>query len=181
MSSSRESSHGEDGAVPASVADPSYALRVASGDPTAEIFVLDSAFGLLQRAIGELDTRLKPGIYKVKVRSARDAVERNVLLSEDRVVDVTAEVRLPAAAPLDGSSRTHEYHERAAAAESARVHVGVGRGAILFLMARTWSGPAGDRQGLRRLVTEPPAQDDHRRRPAAGQAAADRLDADHLG
>ncbi len=40
-------------------------------------------------------------------------------------------------------------------------------------------GPQG--QGLRRLVAEPPAQDDDRRLLAARPRAPDRLDADHLG
>jgi hypothetical protein len=67
--------------------------------------------------------------------------EQLVVLNSDTEIDLTAELPLDSAAPLDGTSQTHEFHKYPAVARSEHVAVEIGAGAEIFLCARRWRRP----------------------------------------
>jgi hypothetical protein len=72
---------------------------------------------------------------------ADSTVEQLVVLNSDTNIDLAAELPLNSAAPLDGSSQTHEFHMYPAIARSDHIAVNVGSGAQIFLCARRWRDP----------------------------------------
>jgi hypothetical protein len=119
------------------------ALRVETGSPTAEIFLIDHRLSLVERAVGVLETTQPAGVYKIKVQQGRDAKERMILLTED----TSLEIKPPAfasPAPLSGTARTHEYHVQAAEQHSKKIDRKLGQGATIFLLARYWTGRTPD-------------------------------------
>jgi hypothetical protein len=118
-------------------------LHVSTGSPLAELFLIDHTFALVDRSLGELDTQVKQGVYKLKARLGDTTVERLVVLKGDQTIDLTSDLPLTSAAPLENSSKTHEFHMYPAAAESSQVSTHAGTGARIFLCARRWgSGQA---------------------------------------
>jgi hypothetical protein len=125
--------------------DSLFELDIDSGDPTAEIFVIDSTFSMADNNSARLTTRLPFGIFKIKTRIGRSVMQRVVLLDRDRPpFDANTVAPVPSAvAPLDGTSTSHEYHidgANAARDQLAQLSSG-GQGAGIMLMARTWSAP----------------------------------------
>jgi len=43
-------------------------LKLTAGSPLAELFLVDHDFALVDRAIGDLDCTVQPGVYKVKAK-----------------------------------------------------------------------------------------------------------------
>jgi hypothetical protein len=117
------------------------ALRVTAGNPFIEVFVVDHAFALVARSIGELQARVTPGVYTVKVRLGDAMAERLVVVDEDMSVDMSSELTVVSAAPIGGTSRTHEYQMDTARTESEEVALTAGTGSAVFLMSRSWSAP----------------------------------------
>ena len=119
-------------------------LNVETGDPNAEIFVIDARFSLTDSGAARLDTRLPFGIFKVKTRLGRGLQHRVILLDEGRpTIDPTTVAALPATVPpLPATAATHEAHIQAARdAVNAIRALGVpGNQSALLLMARTWTG-----------------------------------------
>jgi hypothetical protein len=119
-------------------------LDVACGDdPLAEVFVIDHAFGLVERTVGrDLSVDLEPGVYKVKARLGDTTTERLVTLIGDEKIDFRA-LAVPSPAPSEGTSQTHEPHMQAAYDTARRLPIVVGHGAEIVIMARRFSGPGG--------------------------------------
>lgn len=127
--------------------DQVYTLTVAPGDLSAEIFVIDSRFSLVDRNTGRLSTPLPPGIFKVKIRISNALTERVILLDRDHTVPSGLDRLAPPATviPLSDTAATHEYHEYArekAVKATAEMAVPEGQ-ASLMLMVRAFSKKAG--------------------------------------
>jgi hypothetical protein len=116
-------------------------LRVTPRSPLAEVFLIDHEFTLVARSVGALDTKVEPGVYKVKARLGDETTETLVVLNQDRAFSLGEDLASPA--PIEGTSRTHEYHMGAAADESATAATEVGSGATMFLMTRGWTAADG--------------------------------------
>jgi hypothetical protein len=116
-------------------------LHVTTGNPLAEVFLVDHTFALVDRSIGQLDKPVTPGVYTVKVRLGDATAERLVVADVDKNVDLSSELTVASAAPISGTSRTHEYHMDAARTESEEVALTAGTGSEVFLMTRSWSAP----------------------------------------
>jgi Caspase domain len=129
-------------AIDPPTASTSFVLDVDTGDPTAEIFIIDRSFRLTDRGIGRLTVTKPAGIYKIKMRIGRDITEKIVLLDRDRLDLQLVLPKLTSAAPLDGSGLLHEYHENAIRSMRSTIHVRAGMGGQLCLMARNWGGNA---------------------------------------
>ena len=114
----------------------SVALHVSGGSPLAEVFLIDHDFSLVERSVGDLDVKVKPGVYKVKARLGDKTTEQLVVLDKDKDVDVSAQLEIAAPAPLAGTSRTHDYHMGLAQDESETVAERAGKGATIFLLTR---------------------------------------------
>jgi hypothetical protein len=120
---------------------PQFNLVLDSGNPTAEVFLLDHQLRLVARDIGRLETRAPSGVYRAKVVLGRQSEERSILLDQDRHEWLGAPW-IASPAPLYGTSHTHEYHVEGAYTESSKIHFVHGDGATIFLFARRWTdGP----------------------------------------
>jgi hypothetical protein len=126
-------------------------LAVTCGSPLAEVFLIDHDFSLVDRSLARLDADVQPGVYKLKATLGETTAERLVVLDHDEQIDLSAELAVPSAAPVEGTAKTHEFHMAAAERESADVSLERGTGASIFLLTRRWTGrtPAdGSREGL---------------------------------
>ena len=119
------------------------ALQVTTGNELTEVFLIDHTFALVDRSIGGLSKLVTPGVYTVKVRLGNVVAERLVVADQHKHVDMSSELTVASAAPISGSSRTHEYHMDAARTESEQVALTAGTGSAVFLMTRSWSPPLG--------------------------------------
>jgi hypothetical protein len=119
--------------------DDTVRLKLTAGSPLAELFVIDRDFALVTRAIGDLDCRVKPGVYKVKAKLADAVAEQLVVIEGDTKVDLSADLLIASPAPLEGTSRTRELDMSTADTGSVDVTAREGTGARVFLMARSWA------------------------------------------
>lgn len=117
-------------------------VRVRTGDPLAEVFLVDHSFALADRAIGMLDSRVAAGVYKIKVRVGEVIAERLVVLDRDLDIDMSTEFAIASSAPLLHTSRCNEGHAAAARAASRQLPSPVGHRSQILLVARYWN-PGG--------------------------------------
>ncbi len=121
-----------------SPSDAELVQLTVEAEPGTEIFVIDHAFQLRARGVGRLSQPVEAGLYQVKLRAGRSIQEVHQVVrpgSGDVVVRPPA-MAFSSAAPLAGTSRTSEEHERAAETLSGRVHHKLGGGSQLFVFAR---------------------------------------------
>jgi hypothetical protein len=87
-------------------------LQVGSPTAAAQISVVDSDFRPVAQGVGTLTVGLDPGIYEVVAR-AGPATERRLvrLTAGERRSILDLDVASPSAAPVPGTSTTHEYHQ----------------------------------------------------------------------
>lgn len=121
-----------------------FELAVAPNDATAEIFVIDSRFSLVDRGVAQLRTRLRAGLFKVKVRCGNATRQDVVLLDADASLPAGAAGPQPVATvlPLAGTTATHEYHEAARfhAIAAANQLPAPADQAVLLCLMRSFSG-----------------------------------------
>jgi hypothetical protein len=125
--------------------DDPVRLKLTAGSPLAELFVIDHDFALVDRAIGDLDCTVKPGVYKVKAKLADAVAEQLVVIEGDKEIDLSPALPIASPAPLEGTIRTRELDMSTADTGSVEVATREGAGARIFLMARSWQ--AGDSPG----------------------------------
>lgn len=112
-----------------------------SGHSDIELFVVDHALQLVVRGTLPWSGTLAPGVYKFKFRRGTAIEEQHVMLRPGSPAVTLAAPKLTTAspAPLEASSRTHEYHIGAASQSSRQVHEKFGAGGQLFLLVRDWT------------------------------------------
>jgi hypothetical protein len=121
-------------------------LAIQTGDSQSEILVLDSKGRLLIRGFGpDCTFQLEPGIYRVKVLTGTASQEQPVVLTAPRILRF-GPIDFASAAPLAGTSTSHEYHVQAADQESRKVHVTEGTDSSLFFLVRNWTAPGSQSQ-----------------------------------
>jgi hypothetical protein len=130
-----------------------FQFEVDPGDPTAEIFIIDSQFSLTDSDSGRLSTPLPFGLFKVKMRIGRATNQRIILIDRDRPpVDRAAIVQRPATVvPIFGTAASHEYHAAGMAEtfEKVRKLEGAGSRATLMVMVRAFSSSGSPTKGTR--------------------------------
>lgn len=121
-----------------SPSEPELVLLTVQAEPGTEIFVIDHRFELLAKGVGQLGARVEPGLYQVKLRAGRliQELQQVVRPGSGEIVVRPPAMPFSSAAPLAGTSRTSEAHERAAEALSRTVHHRAGQGSQLFVFAR---------------------------------------------
>lgn len=133
---------------PVAVGNKLVPITVDPSDPTAEIYLVDEAFSLVDRDIGKLSTKVPPAIYKTRIRSGDRLAEQVYLLdrsptAEDAVPELPA---FASAVPFSRTAFTHEYHQDGLA-HAFDATFKVGTGAHILLMSRVWrkndNGPVG--------------------------------------
>lgn len=136
-------------------------LHLTAGSPLAELFLIDHSFDLVERSIGELNTEVEQGVYKVKARLGQAIVERLIVLNHDQSVDLSDELAMGSPVPLTGTTTTHEFHAYPARDESHNVKLSAGSGAQVFLCSRRWTSAEPTRSAD--LPPSPPQLSLHRR------------------
>ncbi|MGA2609192.1 MAG: hypothetical protein ABSH01_17255 [Terriglobia bacterium] len=111
-------------------------LQVRAADSETEIFIIDGQFHLRDRGVGSLDTQLEPGIYKLKASTGGVTQEQHVVLRDKEVSLNLPPLAFASPAPLNETSKTHEYHMGAAERESRKIHLSAGSGSWIFVFAR---------------------------------------------
>lgn len=128
--------------------DPRLNLEVRCADSATEVFVIDGQFNLRDRGIGYLKTLLEPGLYKVKVRAGFETREQPVILRDhDETIDIPR-FNFVSPAPLNETSKTHEFQMGAAYDGSRNVDLSVGRGSSIFIFVRDWTSDTPPAQVL---------------------------------
>lgn len=118
-------------------------LDLAASSPMIEITVVGSDFRPVASGLGSLEAEVPPGLYQVVLR-AGPAVQRRLV--SVRAGEVHAEhdmvVTFPSAAPVAGSSTSHDSHVDLAATASGRASTSP-TGCWLVLLVRDPRGKAG--------------------------------------
>jgi hypothetical protein len=124
-------------------------ITVDPSDPTAEIYLVDESFSLVDRDVGKLSTTVPPAIYKTRVRSG-DRLAEQVYLLDRSPTAAKAVPELPAfssAVPFASTAFTHEYHQ-SGLAHALDATFKVGTGAQILLMTRVWRNDDSHPTGL---------------------------------
>ena len=114
-------------------------LHVSAGSPLAEVFLVGHDFALVDRAVGDLDSEVAPGVYKVKATLGDALTEKMVVLDSDATLDLSGALTVASPAPLAGTARAPQPARATADRLSAEAPAreGVAR---VFVMARAWTG-----------------------------------------
>ncbi len=118
-------------------------LIVDAGDPTTEIYVIDGLFRKQAEGLGQVDVNLPPGLHTVKYKASSLIDEVHVALEPgmDVVYAPRPTLRFAAAAPIQGTSTTREYHRSAAQSVSGQIHEVRGVGSQLLVFVRDVQAP----------------------------------------
>lgn len=123
--------------------DKPVQVTVETGRDLAEVFLINHSFMLVARGVGRLEVTVAPGVYNVKAQLGDSIVERLEVVNEEMTIDLSAELAVPGAAPLEEAERADVSHGHLAAALSQRVQA-MGDGGYddteVFLLARRWTG-----------------------------------------
>jgi hypothetical protein len=130
-------------------------LHVTTGSELAEVFVIDRAFALVERAIGTLDKSVPQGVYKIKARLGDVATEDWYVVNGDLRLDLADKLAITSPVPLEGTSQADQQQMRPAAEESRRIVMSAGAGAQIFLCTRRWTEPDSDEPSDDRASTLP--------------------------
>jgi hypothetical protein len=114
-------------------------LTVTAGSTLAEIFLIDHAFRLVNRSVGDLQAQVPPGAYKVKAALGEAATERLIVLRANETIDLGGELEIASPAPFEGTGLTHESHMELATETSAKVADSPGQGATVLIVSRRYS------------------------------------------
>jgi hypothetical protein len=113
--------------------------RLILGSPlkSLEFSVVDAEFREVAHGIGALDVNVLPGIYELRFQAGPQREKRLVSVAPGQIYqDTEIKVAFPSAAPIMGTSTSHE-HQQAAAAEASQTTTAAGVGAAgLVLMVR---------------------------------------------
>jgi hypothetical protein len=121
-------------------------LHVNTSSLASQIFLINHNLELVASSNGSLDIdrRLTPGIYKLKVRQGEAIDEKVVLLDKDTTLSLSAP-EFASAALTGNTSRTHEFQIAAAQDQSRHVHLTDGvdlhdsNAASIFVFTRHWT------------------------------------------
>ena len=128
-------------------------LVVEAGDPTTEIFVIDSHFQRVMEGVtgghGHREVDLDPGIYKIKFAAGFLIQEEYVALQAGSgpVIVTVPDLHFSAAAPIKETSTTQDYHEENANKVSKRIHCEIGSSSWNILVNASVAHPKIVRAG----------------------------------
>lgn len=124
-------------------------LEVRTDDEGAQIFVIDGAFQLAARGVGQLEAQLKPGIYSIKVQVGSEAREEHIVLrpGDGPVTKKIEPLQFTSPVPLLNTTKTHEYHQAAVWDEVNKQHVIAGAGSAIYVFVRDWRPDEYKRSG----------------------------------
>lgn len=116
-----------------------FNLTVKTGEAAAEIFIIDGQYNRIASGSGEEAIfRLATGLYAVKVRAGNECQEQPVAIFKDETV-IFKPIRFSSPAPLEGTSKTHEYHIGNAEGHSHKIHCVIGKGSQVYVFVRDYT------------------------------------------
>lgn len=115
-------------------------VTVSVQNGQGEVEIVDGAFRVVGGGAGSASSELLPGIYKARTRVGGERLEQLFEVPSDGkpfALTIPA-VRFPSAIPLDGTTTSHEYHQKAVVDASAEPadDIGIGAGAKMFVIIR---------------------------------------------
>ncbi|HEY5674025.1 MAG TPA: ribosomal protein L7/L12 [Malonomonas sp.] len=115
-------------------------VTVEVADFASQIEILDGVFRVVARGFGQIRTELKPGLYKARTQVGTALQEKMFAINEGVTTApvVLDPVLFASAAPLQGTSTSHEYHQHAVAiaVDNAEPPLILGSGSSLLLSLR---------------------------------------------
>jgi hypothetical protein len=116
----------------------SATLVITAADDATEIFIIDASLRRIAAGSGQLEEKVSPGIYKVRLRSGSSQHDQIVEVSShnERVTVQGPPVLFHSAAPLNDTLTTHEYQSGPAAQASRSINMKLGSGGGLFVFVR---------------------------------------------
>jgi len=91
---------------------PEVPLRVHAGSPLAEIFLIDHTFALVRRSVGDLQTSVEPGVYKLKARLNDAEAERLLFCDRELEVDMSQDLHVSPPAPIAATASAPARDDR---------------------------------------------------------------------
>ena len=102
-----------------------------------EMTLYDHQFDVVASGYGSIHANLPPGVYKLEVSTGTEQQSKFYSLTPDKnIVDEIQIEQFPAAAPVEGTSTTHEYHGYTVEKLSLQPQDVVGAGGRLLLFFR---------------------------------------------
>lgn len=118
---------------------PLVRITLEAGDPTTEIFLIDSDLQLVAQSVGVLNVEQPSGLYQVKLRAGANSSEDLIKLGREPFRKTYAPLAFSSPAPLENTHKTHEFHRSSAEAQSKLEHVDKGSGSSIYVFARDWT------------------------------------------
>jgi len=119
-------------------------IELGAANPSLELTVVGADFNPVAAGIGRLEANVPPGIYQIVTR-AGPAVERRLVSLEPGEThrETGLQLAFPSAAPVQGTSTTHEYHQELAAEATRKARVMTGIESWLVVIVRDVRGTDG--------------------------------------
>ncbi len=115
---------------------------VEAAENATELFLIDGSFQLVKKGIGKDTFTVPPGIYKLKVRSGKTAIEKMLLVRDGMAPVKIDPITITSSMPLANSSKTHGFHMSAAELVALTPNVPPhGQGSAVIIVARQWTAP----------------------------------------
>lgn len=118
---------------------PLVHVEIRAGDPTTEIFLIDSNLQLVERGVGVLAVERPAGLYQVKLRAGMNTLEDLIALRSEPFSKSYPPLEFSSPVPLIGTFKTHEFHRGSAEGNSKDEHVNKGSGSHIYVFARDWT------------------------------------------
>lgn len=112
-------------------------IHVRSVTGPVELRILDADLSEMARGFGEVRKRLRPGLYVLEIHAGPVHKQEIISLGSGEVFEkLDLRTPFPSAAPIEGTSTTHEYHMLAAVDVSRNPSEDYGDGGRLFIFIR---------------------------------------------
>lgn len=122
------------------MATEKMSLSVDGEHPAVRIDVLDDRYRTVESGFGQMDTDLPRGLYTVRFSAGDSVIDKGVTLypgfAPDKPVTPQKPLLFSAAAPLEGTSTTREYHREHAERLSHSISKSLGSGSQLLVFVR---------------------------------------------
>jgi len=121
-----------------SSSEPRVTLQINAADPATEIFVVDGQFHKIADGVSRLETKVEPGLYKVRFRAGSAQVDQLVEVTPTPPVQYVYgdPVEFQSVIPMGETSTERSDHTEAARVMSTEEPRRIGSGSGLFLFAR---------------------------------------------
>jgi hypothetical protein len=118
---------------------PLVPIKIEAGDPTTEIFLIDSDLQLVGQSVGVLNVEKPAGLYQVKLQEGTNTSEDLIKLGKEPFFKAYPPLEFSSPVPLSDTRKTHEFHRSNAEAHSKVEHVNLGSGSFIYIFARDWT------------------------------------------